>query len=122
MAYTDKPRLPSGFKVSAESGTTRPSRIRLDTCRDETDTRYGIMNELDWELWTEYFIGGVDKTTPHNQIAPPPMLGTVTNLRLQVVSSVVGLDNMVVCEGGRLRALLWVLTAMVARTGDWGSN
>ena len=50
MAYTDKPRLPSGFKVSAESGTTRPSRIRLDTCRDETDTRYGIMNELDWEL------------------------------------------------------------------------
>ncbi|XP_059598857.1 uncharacterized protein LOC132255117 [Vitis vinifera] len=37
------------FKVSAESGTTRPSRIRLDTCRDETDTRYGIMHELDWE-------------------------------------------------------------------------
>ena len=72
--------------------------------------------------WTEYFISDVDKTTPHNQIAPPPMLGMVTNLRLQVVLSVVGLDSMVACEGGRLGALLWVLTTMVARTGDWGSN
>ena len=34
------------FKVSAESGTTRQSRIHLDTCRDETDIRYGIMHEL----------------------------------------------------------------------------
>ena len=38
-----------GFKVSAESGMTQPSRIRLDTCHDETDTRYSIMHELGWE-------------------------------------------------------------------------
>nr|CAN82316.1 hypothetical protein VITISV_015616 [Vitis vinifera] len=38
--------LGSGFKVSAKSGTTRLSRIRLDTCCDETNTRYGIMHEL----------------------------------------------------------------------------
>ena len=43
------PHAGARFKVAAESGTTRPSRIRLDTCRDETDTRYGIMHELDWE-------------------------------------------------------------------------
>ena len=28
------------FKKSAESGTTRPSRIRLEVDRDESDTRY----------------------------------------------------------------------------------
>ena len=38
-----------GFKVSVEYGMTQPSRIRLDTFRDETDTRYSIMHELGWE-------------------------------------------------------------------------
>ena len=42
----------SGFKISAESGTTRPSRIRLDADRDESDTRYNLylnsaLNRLD---------------------------------------------------------------------------
>lgn len=51
-----------------------------------------------------------------------PSVGSciVANSPLQVVSSVVGLDSMVACEGGRLGALLWVLTTMVARVGDWG--
>ena len=30
----------TAFKKSAESGTTRPSRIRLEVDRDESDTRY----------------------------------------------------------------------------------
>ena len=42
----------TGFKISAESGTTRPSRIRLDADRDESDTRYNLylnsaLNRLD---------------------------------------------------------------------------
>ena len=37
------------FKVLAESSTTRLSRIRLDICRDEIDTRYSLMQELGWE-------------------------------------------------------------------------
>ena len=38
-----------GFKKSAESGTTRPSRIRLDADRNESDTRYldSTLNRLD---------------------------------------------------------------------------
>ena len=71
--------------------------------------------------WTESFIGDVDKTTPSQSDCSPSRVRsyTVANLQLQVVSSIVGLDSMVACEGGRLGGLLWVLTATVARMGDW---
>ena len=35
----------SGFKISVDIGTTRPSRIRLDHGRYRTDTRVGYFVE-----------------------------------------------------------------------------
>ncbi|RVW37808.1 hypothetical protein CK203_087892 [Vitis vinifera] len=45
------------FKVLAESSTTRLSRIRLDICRDEIDTRYSLMQELGWESVVSFVVG-----------------------------------------------------------------
>ena len=35
-----------GFKISVDTGTTRPSRIRLDHGRYRTDTRVGYFVSL----------------------------------------------------------------------------
>ncbi|KAJ9691483.1 hypothetical protein PVL29_013610 [Vitis rotundifolia] len=41
---TLRSQLLAGFKVSAESSTTQPSHIHLDTYRNESDTKYNPMH------------------------------------------------------------------------------